>query len=94
MSDLDLPNFDQKKSGITNEDGAQLILQCEAWFQARMDLLNQTAEQLKSTETIALNGTQITDPNVIKGMRLGFLTAVSLIGEFPLKLGGLAAETD
>jgi hypothetical protein len=93
MSNLDLPNLELKESGITNEDGAQLILQCEAWFQARIDLLNETAEHMKKAETVDLNGTEITDPKVIKGMRYGFLTAVSLLGKFPLKLGGLA-ETE
>lgn len=92
MSELNLPSFKQKESGLANEDGAQLILQCESWFQARTDLINQTAEQMKTCQCIELGDLEITDPNVIKGMRYGLLTAITLLGKFPLKVGCLAED--
>lgn len=90
MTELDLPSFELKESGLANEDGAQLILQCESWFQARTDLLNETAEHMKTCQSVDLGGVEITDPKVIKGMRHGLLIALSLLGKFPLKVGGFA----
>lgn len=88
MSDLDLPSFELKKSAMANADMVQVILQCEVWFQARVDQLNEVAEHLKNCESIDLNGMEITVPKVMKGMRIGLVTAVSLLGNFPLKIGG------
>lgn len=93
MSELNLPSFEQKENGLANEDCAQLILQCESWFQARTDLLNETAEHMKTCQSVELGGIEITDPKVIKGMRNGLLIAVTLLGKFPLKVGD-HRETD
>lgn len=85
MSDLDLDlDLEPAESACINEDAAKIFMQLEAWFESRTDKLQEIAKN--DVETIRINDTESSNPDFINGFKAGLITAVQVMGKFPVNV--------
>ena len=58
----------------------------EEVYQNRKDQLGQILTLLKKTKRIQLNGIEIEDPDIVKGITIGISIANNIMGEFPAQV--------
>ena len=81
MFDLDI---EPVESACINEDAAKIIIQLEAWFEARTDKLQEIARC--DPDTIRVNDVENSNPDFISGFKAGLLTSIEVIGKFPVNV--------
>lgn len=79
MFDLDL---EPAESASVNEDAAKIIMQIEAWFESRTDMLQEIAKN--DAGKIQINGVENDNPDFIRGFKAGLVAAVHTMGKFPV----------
>ncbi len=77
-------NIERSESAHVNEDAANIIIQLEAWFESRTDKLQEIAKN--DVDTIRINDTENNNPDFINGFKAGLITAVQVMGEFPVNV--------
>ena len=76
---------------MTNEQLQNLALQLKTWFESKTNGLQEAADNVKDLEklTIAINEDielKLKTPEEVKAYRIGLLTAIGVLGEFPLEV--------
>jgi hypothetical protein len=69
-----------------NKDQQNMILREEAYYENKLTQIDQLIEYTKKADVVHLNDTEIDNPDIITGMRIGLMLAKNQIGEFPLKI--------
>ena len=81
MFDIDI---EPAESACINEDAAKIIMQLEAWFEARTDKLQEIARC--DTDKIKINEFENNNPDFINGFKAGLLASVEVMGKFPVNV--------
>lgn len=79
-------DFSTISSASVSNETAQLLMQIEEVYQNRKDQLGQILTLLKKTKRIQLNGIEIEDPDIVKGITIGISIANNIMGEFPAQV--------
>lgn len=79
-------DFSNEGSVSVNQEQYNLILRVETYYESRLTQIDQLIEYTKKATVVNLNGTEIDNPDIIKGMQIGLMLAKNQIGEFPLKM--------
>lgn len=86
MSEQATPNFelntDRVENAIVNEDAANMILQLETWYQARIDRLREIGKS--DVQELQVGDVTTSDPQFIRGFKAGLLVSINVMGEFPI----------
>ncbi len=78
-------DFSDSRSVFVNKEQQNMILRVEVHYENKLAQIDQLIDYTKKAEVVRLNDTEIDNPDIIKGMRIGLMLAKNQIGEFPLK---------
>lgn len=79
-------DFSNGGSVFVNKEQQNMILRVEAYYENKLTQIDQLIDYTKTAGVVKLNDTEIDNPDIIKGMRIGLMLAKNQIGEFPLKI--------
>lgn len=79
-------DFSNGEKVSVNQEQYNLILRVEAHYESKLTSIDQLIEYTKKADVVHLNDTEIDNPDIITGMRLGLMLAKNQIGKFPLKI--------
>lgn len=79
-------DFSNEACVLFTKEQQNLILRVEAHYESQLTQIDQLIDYMKKADVVQLNDTEIDNPDIITGMRLGLILAKNKIGEFPLKI--------
>ena len=79
-------DFSNEACVLFTKEQQNLILRVEAHYESQLTQIDQLIDYMKKADVVHLNDTEIDNPDIITGMRLGLILAKNQIGEFPLKI--------
>ncbi len=79
-------DFSNEACVLFTKEQQNLILRVEAHYESQLTQIDQLIDYMKKADVVHLNDTEIDNPDIITGMRLGLILAKNKIGEFPLKI--------
>lgn len=79
-------DFSNGEKVSVNQEQYKLILRVEAHYESKLTQIDQLIQYTKKADIVHLNDTEIDNPDIITGMRIGLMLAKNQIGEFPLKI--------
>ena len=79
-------DFSNEACVLFTKEQQNLILRVEAHYESQLTQIDQLIDYMKKADVVHLNDTEIDNPDIITGMRLGLILAKNQISEFPLKI--------